>query len=271
MQIDLFTFVAQIINFLILMTLLRIFLYKPILNAMNQREEKIASRLEEAKEKEEQARQRAEDYQQKQQEIERRREEILNEAREEVRQRRQKWLDEARDEVEHAKSDWHTDLQQEKERFWEQFQQRAGQQLLAITRQALRDLADTNLEQQVVSTFTRRLESLDEQDEFRHILRQSDESPVVRSAFELSDDMKQQLSVALNQHIRKEKNIQFRQDPELISGLSLQLDGHELSWSIRHYLTSLEERLTAMIEKEIGRSAPSADEQTENESQKVPS
>jgi F-type H+-transporting ATPase subunit b len=271
MQIDLFTFVAQIVNFLILMALLRIFLYKPILNAMNQREEKIASRLEEAREKEKQAQQRAEDYRQKQQEIERRREEILNEAREEVRQRRQEWLSEAQEEVEHAKSDWHTDLQQEKERFWQQFQQRAGQQFLAIARQALRDLADANLERQVVITFTGRLESLDEQDEFRDILRQSDEAPVVRSAFELSDDMKQQLSVALNQHISNKKDIQFRQDSELISGLAIQLDGHELSWSIRHYLTSLEERLTGMIEEEIGRPAPAADEQAEDESQKVAS
>jgi F-type H+-transporting ATPase subunit b len=51
MLIDWFTVVAQIINFLILVALLKHFLYGRIIKAMDQREERINSRLEEAKKK----------------------------------------------------------------------------------------------------------------------------------------------------------------------------------------------------------------------------
>ena len=48
MLIDWFTVVAEIVNFLILLWLLKRFLYKPVLNAMDKREATIASRENEA-------------------------------------------------------------------------------------------------------------------------------------------------------------------------------------------------------------------------------
>ncbi|MCH9698254.1 MAG: F0F1 ATP synthase subunit B, partial [Gammaproteobacteria bacterium] len=46
MLIDWFTVSAQIINFLILVWLLKRFLYQPILNAIDAREQRIATQLE---------------------------------------------------------------------------------------------------------------------------------------------------------------------------------------------------------------------------------
>ena len=43
MRIDWFTVIAQVVNFLILMWLLKRFLYKPILNAIDAREQRIAA------------------------------------------------------------------------------------------------------------------------------------------------------------------------------------------------------------------------------------
>ena len=48
MLIDWFTVGAQAVNFLILVWLLRQFLYKPILNAIDAREKRIASELADA-------------------------------------------------------------------------------------------------------------------------------------------------------------------------------------------------------------------------------
>ncbi len=45
MLINWFTVVAQIINFLILVWLLKRFLYKPVLKAIDEREKKIAAQL----------------------------------------------------------------------------------------------------------------------------------------------------------------------------------------------------------------------------------
>src|SRR5690625_1258947 len=48
MEVDWFTVIAQILNFLVLVWLLKRFLYKPVLNAIDEREKKIASELEDA-------------------------------------------------------------------------------------------------------------------------------------------------------------------------------------------------------------------------------
>ena len=51
MEIDWFTVIAQVINFLILVWLLKRFLYKPVLNAIAEREKKIAAQLSDAEAK----------------------------------------------------------------------------------------------------------------------------------------------------------------------------------------------------------------------------
>jgi F-type H+-transporting ATPase subunit b len=55
MKINWFTVIAQIINFFVLVWLLRRFLYKPVLKAIDERENKIASELKDAKAKETEA------------------------------------------------------------------------------------------------------------------------------------------------------------------------------------------------------------------------
>ena len=56
--IDWFTVIAQVINFFILVWLLKHFLYKPIINAIDAREKRIADELANAKSKEEEDRKR---------------------------------------------------------------------------------------------------------------------------------------------------------------------------------------------------------------------
>jgi F-type H+-transporting ATPase subunit b len=67
--INWFTVTAQIFNFLVLVYLLKRFLYKPIVRAMDERERRIASRLEEAEKREEAARQEQDQYEEKKREI----------------------------------------------------------------------------------------------------------------------------------------------------------------------------------------------------------
>jgi len=55
MLIDWFTVGAQALNFLVLVWLLKHFLYKPILNAINAREKGIASKLADADTKQKEA------------------------------------------------------------------------------------------------------------------------------------------------------------------------------------------------------------------------
>ena len=96
MLIDWFTVIAQIVNFLILVGLLKYFLYGRILRAMDQREDRIASRLTEAEQREQEAEDERRHYQARQKDLEEKQSDILAEAREKAEAERKRLLDEAR-------------------------------------------------------------------------------------------------------------------------------------------------------------------------------
>lgn len=242
MQIDLFTFVAQIVNFIILMVLLRAFLYKPVLNAMDERERKIAERLEEAEEKREQAEEEAQHYQEQRQQIDEERRRILGEAQEEAKEQREQMLNTARDEVEEEKSSWYAALERQKEEFLQNLRERASQQVVNITRRLLSDLADAQLERQIVRTFTGRLSRADEKDHIETALAEAEEL-TISSAFTLSDEMRDEIETALHEQLDRAIDLNYQQDEGLIAGIRLHNPKYELSWSIDDYLYTLEESI----------------------------
>src|ERR1700685_1511369 len=96
MPIDWFTVGAQAVNFLILVWLLKRFLYKPILDAIDQREKGIAGHLAEAEAKTSEAEQDRDDLQRKNETFDRQRDSLMQKAADEAGAERKRLLDEAR-------------------------------------------------------------------------------------------------------------------------------------------------------------------------------
>lgn len=84
MLIDWFTVAAQTVNFLILVWLLKRFLYKHILDAIDAREKRIATELADADTKRAEAKLQRDDFEQKNQTFDKQRQEMLTKATEEV-------------------------------------------------------------------------------------------------------------------------------------------------------------------------------------------
>ena len=71
MIIDWFTVGAQTLNFLVLMWLLKRFLYKPILHAIDEREKRIATELANADKKKAEAQKERDEFRKKNEEFDR--------------------------------------------------------------------------------------------------------------------------------------------------------------------------------------------------------
>jgi F-type H+-transporting ATPase subunit b len=110
MQLDWFTTVAQIVNFLILVALLKRFLYGPIVRAMDSRAAHIAARVREAEDKLAVAEQQTTLYHDRLHELDARRDALLMQAREEAEAQRQHLLEQARQDVQQAQARWRTVL-----------------------------------------------------------------------------------------------------------------------------------------------------------------
>src|SRR5664279_4341700 len=96
MLIDWFTVGAQTLNFLILVWLMRRYLYKPILHAIDTREKRIATELADADAKEAEARKERDEFQRKNEDLDHQRAELLRKATDDANTERQRLLSEAR-------------------------------------------------------------------------------------------------------------------------------------------------------------------------------
>src|SRR5580700_624339 len=96
MLIDWFTVGAQALNFLILVWLMKRFLYKPILNAIDAREKRIATELADADAKKAEAQKERDEFLQKNREFDQQRAALVSKATEEAKTERQRLVEEAR-------------------------------------------------------------------------------------------------------------------------------------------------------------------------------
>ncbi len=250
-QIDFVTLSAQIINFLILVLLLRHFLYKRIINVMDERETGITSRLKEAEQKRKEAEQEAESYRKKKQELSDKREGMVAKIREEVEAVRKDLTNKARDEIEESKARWYEAIEHQKDLFLTDLRRRVGEEIYTIARRTLHDLANEELEQHIIDTFIKRLQNMgeDEKKAIKELYQKPQQELVIKSAFEIPEKMRRSIQEALLEQINGDVRLQFKTSPDLICGVELDAQGMRITWNLDSYLDSLEEDLSRMLER----------------------
>lgn len=247
MLIDWFTVGAQAINFLILVWLMKRFLYKPILNAIDAREKKVAAELADADAKRAEALKERDQFQQKNDEFDRQRLELMNKAQEDAKAEREKLLEEARQAAEQLRVKSKERFAIDAENLKQSITHRTQQEVFAIARKTLSDLASASLEEQVTATFIRRISEMDSSARASLVgsltsssPSSSPNNPTVRSAFELSPEQRAAIEAALNQALSLHLELNFQTAPELISGIELVANGQSIAWNISDYLKAME-------------------------------
>src|SRR5664279_1334761 len=187
MLIDWFTVGAQALNFLILVWLMRHFPYKPILNAIDAREKKIAAELADAAAKKAEAQKDRDEFQHKNEEFDQQRATLLSKATDDANAERQRLLDEARRAADALSAERQDALRNDAHHLNQAIIRRTQHEVFAIARKALADLATTSLEERLGDVFTRRLREMDgkAKESLAKALKTAAVPAVVRSAFDL--------------------------------------------------------------------------------------
>ncbi len=252
MLIHPFTTFAQILNFVVLVFLLKKFLYKPIINAMEQREKNIMSRLEEAEDTREAAQEEAEYYRQKQQEWEEDKHNRIEKFKQESEQEKQQLMMTAKREIKMLRQQWYEQLQREKQNFLDTLKQKANQQIMKLARQALQNLADADLQKHIINKFIHGLPQLTHNQVLKDnsLKNEKHESFIIRSAFSISEEQKQQLIQALQKQFTPDVKISFEINDDSICGIELLNHGYKIPWNLDHYLDELENKMSQSLEGE---------------------
>lgn len=252
MLIDWFTLVAQALNFLILLWLMQRFLYQPILQAIAAREQRIAAELAVADATKTAAQRERDEFQHKNQAFDQQRAALLRQATEAVHAERQRLLDEALQTAVTWRARQQETLRNEAHNLNQAIRRRTQQEVFAIARQALTDLATTSLEERLGEVFTRRLRALDGQVKagFAEALKSASDPALVRSAFDLPAEQQTVIQRALNDTFAAVIPVRFVTAPDLISGIELTTNGHKVAWSIADYLESLEKTVSELLQEQ---------------------
>ena len=261
MLIDWFTVGAQAINFVILVWLLKRFLYKPILDAVDAREKRVATELADADAKKAEAEKERDEFQHKNEEFGQQRAALLIKATEEAKAERQRLLDEARRAADALSAKRQETLRSDARNLSEAISRRTRQEVFAIARKALTDLATTSLEDRLAEVFTRRLREMDGKAKasLAEALKSASDPAVVRSAFDLPAEQRTAIQNALNESFSASIRVRFETAPDLVSGIELSTNGQKVAWSIADYLASLEKGVDELLkEKDKPEAKPEA-------------
>jgi len=232
--------------------LLKRFLYKPILHAIDAREKRIASALADADAKKAEAQQERDEFQHKNEAFDQQRAALLSQATDEANAERLRLLDQARQMADALRGERQDALKREQQSLNDEIARRTREEVFAIARKTLTDLAATSLEERVIEVFTRRLRELDHEakEGLAKVLKTSSDPVLVRSTFELPAEQRAAIQNALNETFSADIRVLFETAPDVISGIELSANGRKVAWSIADYLASLEKSVGELLSEQ---------------------
>ncbi|MAM13889.1 MAG: F0F1 ATP synthase subunit B [Rhizobiaceae bacterium] len=252
MSIDWITVGAQIGNFLVLVWLLKRFLYRPILDGIDARESEIASRMGEAAQVEAAAEKQKAEYETRIEALQAGRAEALETARQEAEKERREMLAEARRKIDREQAERAAQRAEDARAYRAELQKSGAEALLSLTRKALTDLADETLESRIIARAVTRLPEVADR------LHGEPKRAVALTRDPLPEDVRARLRDALSA-LAPGVVLSFETDPGRSPGLSLKLGSAQVDWTINDYLEDLEAMLDETMDGLAARGARDAE------------
>lgn len=242
MAIDWFTVIAQIINFLILVWLLKKLLFRPIMNAMERRELGISGKLQQAHRQKADALALQKQYQEHLQQLQADKDAVMAQAKAEAESEITLLLQNLNDEMQRKKARFEAEIQQQQQELSTQILELLSEKTLKLSDKVLRQLADQDLEQRLIDKFLRHLSELPEQQQadIKQVLQQHRSELVTR--FQPDPTSEQKLK-GWFEAFAPGCDMTFVQRDSLICGISVEAGGQSWEWNIERYLADIDAAL----------------------------
>ena len=248
MGIDLVTLIAQIINLVVLIWLMKRFLYQPILKMVSERQALIDAEIKRAHQARQEALLQEAQYNKKLSDFEAKRSEMLSQVRQEVDAFQQKLLTESKQAIAYSRKNWQAELEQEKQSFDVTLQAAIVKNFKIFASDALQDMAGIELSSLVLKKFKEKMQKISKtsykqmQD---NILKNG--KVIVSTDTKLDNQTKADIKAFLTDFfvLQNDVKFEFKEDAELICGIQIQVGEHQTSWNLKNYLEAFEDNMDA--------------------------
>ncbi len=240
MSIDWVTVLAQIANFLVLLWLLKRFLYRPILEGIDARETEIAKRIAAAEQAQHAAKTAEQQYLQQRAELVSEQDALLEKALATTETERDELLAQGRSTLQQEQKDWRAHLEHERQAFNQRLQKNGADALVRLTRKALHDLADEQLEDAIVRHIGKQLQPI--ADELIQSAAGSQQAQVTTRA-----PLPQATQALLQKEVQQwlpQVSVSFAIREQQSPGLVMQVGGAQVAWTTDSYMDELAQLLT---------------------------
>ncbi|MBD3246160.1 MAG: hypothetical protein GF333_04025 [Candidatus Omnitrophica bacterium] len=249
---DWFTFAVEIINFLILLFLLKHFLFGRILGAMDERRKKIQTKWDDADRARSDAQEEKERLREQRELLEQKKSEIMRRAEEEAREKKERLVEESRAEVRRRQEGWERALAEGKRAFLDDLRRRLSEEVFAVCAKVLDDLGNERIETRIAEKFLVSLKEMndDAREEFAEKVRNAGRVKIY-SRFALPAEFKKKIGEEIaSRGNKKDSEISFDVSAENAYGVVLTCEGYQLDWTLKGYLDSLEGELETQLARQ---------------------
>lgn len=243
MELNWSTFVLEIINFLVLVWILKRFLYQPVLDVIARRREGIEKRLGDAEAVHAEAETLQKQYEGRIADWERERQAAREALAAEIGAERERRL-----------SELQASLEQEREKAWTGEARRAEQTLRKMEENALaqgsrfatrllEQAAGRELEIRLIELLISELSELPEDQVagLRNHIRDNPETVFIASAYPLAEEQQREMQRALQAITGPDADVRFEQDGDLIAGARVTIGDWVLAANLREELRAFAE------------------------------
>ena len=229
---ELYTIIAQIINFSVLIFLLNKFLYKPVLKIMDKRRNDIKQKIEETEKKLEESDKLKADYLNKLNEVEKENIILKKQAVEDVKKFKELELQKAMDDVLNKKERFKDYLHLEQKSLIENFNDYLMDTFFEYSNNILRVIANSNLQTEIVNSFIEKLNGLSK-DKIDSVNELKPNTIYILSNSNLNDDERNTIKNSLLEKGFIFDSIEYNIDEGLILGIELKAKSYVLSWNVK--------------------------------------
>jgi F-type H+-transporting ATPase subunit b len=256
MLVDGFTIGAQALNFLLLVLLMRRFLYRPVLDAIDARAQRVATKSADTEDRHRAAVSKQAEYERKLAELDAQCGALLEQAKTDADAVRSTLLAGARDEAVALKAAHAKVRHDEAHAMHRDIVRQTQDEVFAIARRVLGDLASARLEATITDAFMHRLRTMDEAVKAALITAPGtlERGFRIRTRFPIEPAQQSALGVVIQHTFATEDPTHFEVAESVIGGIELIAGGQRISWSIADYL----ETLALSVDRRLSVSAPTA-------------
>lgn len=240
MTFNLWTFLLEAFNFLVLAYVLKRLLYRPLREAIDRRREAHERAQTEAEKARDQAQARERELQAQLADLDRRRQETLHQAHEQALEERQKLLDEAGRAVQQKQEAARTALARERDETLKALGAELVDQAVGLTRRLLTEAADVSLDRQLTGRLAETVEQCPDSE--REVLRRdwrAQDAVVLETAGDPDAGAVQRVTSAVAALLGQPVSLTIERQTGLIAGARLRLGGRVWDASLAGQLNGI--------------------------------